>query len=121
MIYWLSFWVFVDHFDWLRCRKLQIFPHLAPPSVVETFTSNFGHPAWAQMVDIDSTNHIDTAHVTSVTSSGPSGASTIQISQAEYNRLHRLELSQNSYSTTHAPSSGMNVYIVSPHRPWILD
>jgi len=63
----------------------------------------------------------NTAHVLSDTASAPSGAPTIQISQDEYNRLRQLVFYQTSHSSTHPSSSNMNAYIVSPHRPWILD
>jgi len=53
------------------------------------------------------------------TTSAPSGALTVQISQDD--RLRQLEFYQTGHSSTHLSSSGMNVYIVSPHRPWILD
>jgi len=35
--------------------------------------------------------------------------------------LRQLELYQTGYSSTHPSSLGMNAYIASPHRPWILD
>jgi len=56
----------------------------------------------------------DTAHVSSDTASGVSGAPTVQISQDEYDKLRKLEFSQQV-------SSSMDAYIVSPHRPWILN
>ena len=39
----------------------------------------------------------DTAHVLSDTVSIPSGASTVQISQDEYDRLHQLEFYQTGH------------------------
>jgi len=61
-----------------------------------------------------------TVHVPSVSYFGPSGAHTIQISLDEYDRLCPLEFSQTCHSSIHT-SSGIDAYIVSPHRPWILD
>ena len=63
----------------------------------------------------------DTAHVLSNTVSAPSGAPTVQISQNEYDRLHQLEFYQTCHSSTHPSYSGMNTYIASTHRSWILD
>jgi len=60
-------------------------------------------------------------NISSDTTSVPSGAPIVQISQAEYDRLRQLEFSQTGHSSTHISSSGMNPYIVSPHIPWILD
>ncbi|XP_020266951.1 uncharacterized protein LOC109842493 [Asparagus officinalis] len=44
-----------------------------------------------------------------------------QISQADYERLRQLELSQNIHSATYAYSSSMDAYIDSSHKPWVLD
>ena len=63
----------------------------------------------------------DITHVLSDTASAPSGAPTVQISQDEYDRLRQLEFYQTGHSSTHPSSSGMNTYITSSHRPWILD
>ncbi|XP_020254383.1 uncharacterized protein LOC109831471 [Asparagus officinalis] len=41
--------------------------------------------------------------------------------QTDYERLRQLELSQNIHSATHASSSGMNAYIASSHKSWVLD
>jgi len=62
-----------------------------------------------------------TAHVPLASYFSPSSASTVQISRDEYDRLCQLEFSQIGHSSTHTSSSAMNAYIVSPHRPWILD
>ena len=35
--------------------------------------------------------------------------------------LRQLEFSQTSHLSIHASSSGVNAYITSPHRSWILD
>ena len=62
----------------------------------------------------------DTSHILSDTASAPSGAPTVQISQDEYDSLRQLELYQTGHSSTPS-STGMNAYIASPHRPWILN
>ena len=62
----------------------------------------------------------NTTSVSLDTTSGPFGAPTVQISQDEYDNLCQLEFSQTGHSSTHTSSSGMNAYIVSPHRLWIL-
>ena len=45
----------------------------------------------------------------------------IQISQDEYDRLRQLEFSQTCHSSTHISSSGIDAYIVSSYKPWILN
>ena len=52
-------------------------------------------------------------HAPSATHAGSSDSPIVVLSQ-EYNRLHQFEFSQNSHSVTHASSSGMNAYIISP-------
>ena len=48
---------------------------------------------------------------------GSSDASTVILSQEEYDRLRQLAFSQNRYSVTHASSSGMHAYIVVSQKP----
>jgi len=43
------------------------------------------------------------------------------LSQDKYDRLHQLEFSQISHLVTHVSSSGMNAYVASPQKSWILD
>jgi len=75
----------------------------------------FGRSEWAQLADSDPSVPCDTPHVSS------SGSFTVILSQEEYDRLHQLEFFQNSHSVSHASSSGMHAYTVSPQKSWILD
>ncbi|XP_020260332.1 uncharacterized protein LOC109836748 isoform X2 [Asparagus officinalis] len=71
--------------------------------ISEKCWEKFGRPQWAQVADTESTN----SSISATTSDGPAvTAPTVQISQADYERLRQLELSQNIHSTTHASSSG---------------
>ena len=81
-------------------------------SAISSTSSSLVPPSWLSN---------DIAHVLSDAASAPSSAPTVQISQDEYDRLRQLEFYQTGYSSTHSSSSGMNAYIVSPHRPWIFD
>ncbi|XP_020258205.1 uncharacterized protein LOC109834580 [Asparagus officinalis] len=86
--------------------------------ISEKCWEKFGCPQWAQVADTESTN----SSISTTTSGGPAvTAPTVQISQADYERLRQLELSQNIHSATHASSSGMDAYIASSHKPWVLD
>jgi len=77
-------------------------------SVVLSTSSSLVSPSWLSD---------DTAHVLLDTASAPSSASTVQISQDEYDKLRQLEFYQTGHSSTHPSSSGMNAYNASPHRP----
>ncbi|XP_020261846.1 uncharacterized protein LOC109837879 [Asparagus officinalis] len=86
--------------------------------ISEKCWEKFGRPQWAQVADAESTR----LPISTTISSDPATiVPTIQISQADYERLRQLELSQNNHSATHASSSGMDAYIASPHEPWVLD
>jgi len=63
----------------------------------------------------------DTVNVLSDSTSAPFSAPIVQISEDEYDRLRQLEFYQTGHLLTHSSSSGVNAYIASPHRPWILD
>ena len=60
---------------------------------------------------------LDTPQVPSYAHPASYGSSTVILSQVEYNRLRKLEFSQNSHLATHAFSSGMHAYIASPQKP----
>jgi len=81
-------------------------------------------PLTCKLINTNSTIPDNTTHAPSATTSGFSGSPgspTVVLLQAEYDRLHQLESSQNHHSATHTSSSGMNPYIASSSRPWVLD
>ena len=77
-------------------------------SVVSSTSSSLVSPSWLSD---------DIAHVLLDTVSAPSGVTTVQTSQDEYDRLRQLEFYQIGYSSTHLSSSGMSAYVASLHRP----
>ena len=78
-------------------------------SAVSSTSSSLVPPSWLSD---------DIAHVLSNIASAPSG---VPISQDEYDKLRQLKFYQIGHSSIRPSSSGMNAYIPSPHRPWILD
>ena len=88
--------------------------------ISEKCQEKFGCLKWAQLVDTDSPNPYGATYAPSSTPSGSSDSSTVVLSPDEYDRLHQLEFSQTSHSTTYAFSTCMNAYIASPQKTWIL-
>ena len=91
--------------------------------ISEKCYEKFGRLKWAQLADDDTSAPGDTARVHSLSAphSAFSGSLTVVLSQEKYDRLRQLEFSQNSHSVIHASSSGMNAYITSPQKSWILN
>jgi len=107
----------VDREAWIprQCRHCERNNHIS-----EKCWEKSNRPEWTYLIDTMTTTPDDTTHAPSATPSS-SGSLTVVLSQTEYNKLRQLEFSQNNHSATHATSSGMNAYIASSSRSWILD
>lgn len=88
--------------------------------IAEKCWQKFDKPEWAQLTTGD---FITPAGIASPSSTASSEIPTVQISHADYEQFMQLQSlsTQNSHSATHASSSGINAYIASSDRPWILD
>jgi len=75
-------------------------------SVGRSLVDLSGH-SWLSLILLS----LDTPQVPSYAHPVFYGSSIVILSQVEYNRLRKLEFSQNSHLATHAFSSGMHAYL----------
>jgi len=96
-----------------QCRHCRRSNHIS-----EKCWEKLGQPEWAQLSESDPPASCGTPRVSS---SAHPGSSTVVLLREEYDRLCKLEFSQNNLSTTHASASGMHAYTASPQKSWMLD